>query len=252
MRLEIHIPHYRATIDAISLRAILFFRQSWVQTGSSTPARDGLGPTYNAVSCSACHFLDGRGQGIEREGFAHVSLLFRLEGAQETYGGQLNPLGIQGVPGEARPNVAHVLTKGQFQDGEEFELREPLFTFTDWILGEPPSTTRISARVANQLIGLGLLEQIPQSEIEALADPTDNDNDSISGRASYVLNMRTGEMTLGRFGWKAEQPTVEQQNAAAFLGDMGLTTSLFPVENCPTPQLACQAAPQVDRPKLRI
>jgi CxxC motif-containing protein (DUF1111 family) len=44
----------------------------------------------------------------------------------------------------------------------------------------------------------------------------------------------------GRFGWKAEQPTVVQQCAAAFLGDMGLTSALFPAENCTASESACK------------
>jgi CxxC motif-containing protein (DUF1111 family) len=227
-----------------------FFKQSWVQTGSTTTARDGLGPTFNAVSCSSCHLLDGRGPGAAREGFAHVSLLFRLEGAEAQYGGQLNPFAIQDVCGEAQPFVKFSFTKGVFPDGEEFELRQPLYEIINWMFGDPPAGTRLSPRVANQAIGLGLLEKIPAAEIEALADAEDGNGDGISGKAVHVLNLRTGTMDLGRFGWKSEQPTVEQQSAAAFNGDMGLTSSLFPQENCPAPQMACQAAPAGGTPEV--
>ncbi len=221
-----------------------FFKLAWVQTGATTTARDGLGPTFNAVSCSGCHLLDGRGMGAAREGHAHVSLLFRLDGAEEQYGSQLNPFAVASVSGEAQPFIKFETESGVFPDGEAYELRRPIFNLINWMFGEPPKNTRVSARVANQLIGLGLLEDIPAAEIEAMADPEDKDQDGISGRPAYVLDLRTGAMVLGRFGWKAEQPTVEQQNAAAFNGDMGLTSALFPNENCPSVQLACQAAPK--------
>ena len=39
-----------------------FFTQNWVTAPASTEARDGLGPTFNAQSCSSCHTLDGRAQ----------------------------------------------------------------------------------------------------------------------------------------------------------------------------------------------
>ncbi len=226
-----------------------FFRQNWVEAPATTNVRDGLGPTFNAVSCTACHQLNGRGIGAQ-EGFAHVSLLFRLDGAP-AYGGQLNPFGVTDVSGEAHPYVSFISFSGKFDDGEKFDLRKPLFNIVDWMFGPPPAHTRVSARVANQLIGLGLLEKIPAKEIEALADPDDNNGDGISGRANYVLNVRTKQMQLGRFGWKAEVPTVEQQSAAAFNGDMGLTTSLFPDKNCPPGQTACANAvsggsPEVD------
>ena len=41
-----------------------FFNQNWVTAPSSTTARDGLGPLFNARNCSACHFKDGRGTPI--------------------------------------------------------------------------------------------------------------------------------------------------------------------------------------------
>ena len=48
---------------------------------------------------------------------------------------------------------------------------------------------------------------------------------------------------LGRFGWKAGQPTLNQQNAEAFANDMGLTSALVPQDNCSASQSACLAAP---------
>jgi CxxC motif-containing protein (DUF1111 family) len=228
-----------------------FFRQAWVRAPATTTQRDGLGPTFNATSCSACHQLDGRGIGTAKEGLAHVSVLFRLEGAEETYGGQLNPFALDGVPGEGKAMISSQKVPGTFADGTSFILRQPVVTLTDWMFGAPRGHTRVSSRVGQQLIGLGLLERIPAFEIETQADPADTDGDGISGRPNYVLNLRTGKMDLGRFGWKSEQPTVEQQTAGALIGDMGLTSELFPQENCPAPQLACQNAinggtPEVD------
>ena len=232
-----------------------FFRQAWVKAGASTTARDGLGPTFNAVSCSNCHALDGRGPGAFREGPVHVSLLFRLQGAEDAYGDQLNPGANVGVEKEATPYAKFAIWPGEFEDGELYELREPRFEFMNWMFGTPAGHTRISARVAMQTIGLGLLERIPAAEIENKADPDDRDGNGISGKTTYVLNLRTGALELGRFGWKNEQPTVEQQAAAAFIGDMGLTSELFPVENCPLPQLTCQfsasgGTPEVDAKTL--
>ena len=53
-------------------------------------------------------------------------------------------------------------------------------------------------------------------------------------------------MTLGRFGWKANQPSLQQQTAAAFNGDMGITTSLFINQNCPAEQTDCVKALKKD------
>ena len=57
-------------------------------------------------------------------------------------------------------------------------------------------------------------------------------------------------MTVGRFGWKAEQPNVLQQTAGAFLGDMGITSWLFPDDNCPEVQQACTDATNGGSPEI--
>ena len=101
------------------------------------------------------------------------------------------------------------------------------------------SDTRLSPRVANAMIGLGLLENISESDILALADPEDADGDGISGEANFVMDVIKQELVLGRFGWKAGQPSLRQQSAGAFNGDMGLTTTLFPNENCTDIQQEC-------------
>ncbi|HEY8379559.1 MAG TPA: di-heme oxidoredictase family protein, partial [Nannocystis sp.] len=122
-------------------------------------------------------------------------------------------------------------------------LEDPAF-------GPLPPDLLISPRVAPAMIGLGLLAGIPEADIVAREDPDDADGDGISGRANRVWDVAAGRLALGRFGWKAGQPDVAQQTAAAFLGDMGLTTSLFPRENCPEGQLACAAAPTGGSPEV--
>ncbi len=91
------------------------------------------------------------------------------------------------------------------------------------------------------MIGLGLLESIPESTILAFAEAQKADSSSVTGKPNYVMDVRTQKMALGRFGWKAGQPNLMQQNAAAFNGDVGLTSSLFPSENCTSNQDICTA-----------
>src|SRR5690606_9618534 len=88
----------------------------------------------------------------------------------------------------------------------------------------------------------GLLEAVPEATIRALADPEDADGDGISGRVNEVWDFAAGGLHLGRFGWKANQPTVAQQVAAAAIGDLGLTTTLFPLQNCLQDQVECLGA----------
>ena len=97
---------------------------------------------------------------------------------------------------------------------------------------------------------MGLLEAITEDTILALTDPEDANNDGISGRPNMVWDIRPGDLALGRFGWKANQPTVEQQTAGAFLGDIGITSGPFPQENCPDSQQDCASTPDGGSPEI--
>ena len=71
------------------------------------------------------------------------------------------------------------------------------------------------------------------------------------GKPNHVWDVIHQQVALGRFGWKANQPSVEQQVMGASRNDMGITDSAFPTENCPPLQTACAAAPAaLDQPNL--
>lgn len=229
-----------------------FFNQSWVQAPSSTEARDGLGPLFNARSCSACHFKDGRGSPPLEEDGEFVGILLRLSVPGEEagdapvpdpdYGGQLQPFAINDVDPEGMPRVSYEERSGEYADGEEYSLLEPRFEILEPKYGELAKNLMVSPRVAPAVFGLGLLAAIDEARLRELADPEDADGDGISGRINRVPDVETGESSVGRFGWKAEQPSVRQQAAGAFLGDMGITTSLFPQQDCTAVESACEAA----------
>ena len=237
-----------------------FFRQNWVTAPASTAARDGLGPTFNALSCSSCHHLDGRGRPPDGPGDGRRGLLLRLSIPGQdarggplpapVYGGQLQDRAIIGVPVEGEIGIVYREVPGTFADGEGYSLRHPQYRLRNLAFGPLDPATMLSPRVAPAVVGMGLLEAIPAADILAAADPDDADGDGISGRANMVWDVRRGATVLGRFGWKANQPTVEQQTAGAFLGDLGITSPLFPSENCPAPQADCQAAPHGGAPEI--
>jgi CxxC motif-containing protein (DUF1111 family) len=116
--------------------------------------------------------------------------------------------------------------------------------------GELAPGLAVSPRLAPQLAGVGLLEAVPEETIVSMSDPDDGDGDGISGRPNRVTDLRTGETVLGRFGWKAGVATVEQQVAAAFNGDIGITSSVLPDEHCGDAQPECAAAPNGGTPEL--
>lgn len=219
------------------------FRQSWVTAPSSTTARDGLGPFYNAISCSACHFKDGRGRPPAFDGELGKGLLLRLSihgsdawgGAlpDPIYGHQLQDNAILGPTIKGVYTVTYQTVNETLADGTVVELQKPVYNINNPGYGPLAAGLLVSPRVANQIIGLGLLEAVPQSTYLAFADEFDANGDGISGRANYVYDKESNSLKMGLFGWKANQPSVKQQVGAAFLNDMGITSSLFPDEYAP-------------------
>jgi CxxC motif-containing protein (DUF1111 family) len=228
------------------------FNQSWVQAPASTESRDGVGPLFNARSCAACHFKDGRGRPPLEPGESFLGILLRLSVPGDNpdeagephpaYGGQLQPFSISDVASEGSPRIEYATLEGFYDDGERYELLRPTYLIDEPNYGELGDDVQISPRVAPAVIGLGLLQAIPASRLQALEDPDDDDGDGISGRVHWVPDVQSGERSIGRFGWKAEQPTVKQQSAGAFLGDMGITSTLFPSQDCTEFETDCQSA----------
>ncbi|MDQ3678098.1 MAG: thiol oxidoreductase [Actinomycetota bacterium] len=235
-----------------------FFNRNWVTAPASATGRDGLGPTFNAVSCSSCHFKDGRAQPPTSSRVAELGLLLRLSVADRDgrlqpvarYGGQLQDRAINGVRAEGRIRITHTPRPGRYGDGTSYTLIAPRYEIVDRAFGALPTRARIGPRVAPAIFGVGLLEAVPEKTITDRADPQDADGDGISGRPNRVDDARSGAQVLGRFGWKANVPTVEQQNASAFSGDIGITSPIFPDEGCPDGQDACKRAPRGGRPEI--
>lgn len=242
-----------------------FFEEPWAQSAGSVSSQDGLGPLFNNNACQDCHVRDGRGHASAaspgKPGTDFSTMLLRVSKsnmsdaqqdamAQGTLsnvgdsciGGQLQHEANFGIHKEAQQSVTYRYQHITFADGERVELREPIWHVKGTRCAIDDDTV-LSARVAPPMIGLGLLELIDAQDILAQQDIEDSNNDGISGKANQVWSVDAQQVTLGRFGWKAGQPSLRQQAAGAFLGDMGLTTELFKGENCLPHQQDCQAAP---------
>ena len=232
-----------------------FFNDNWVTAPASTEGRDGLGPLFNAHSCSSCHFRDGRAA-PPRENNDSVGLLLRLrigdDGApipDPNYGGQIQDGAIATVDPEAKINITLSEIHGTFGDGEPYVLFAPTYELIDLRYGELHPDLRISPRVAPSVFGNGLLEAIPTSTLYQLADPDDEDQDGISGKVNLI------DGTVGRFGWKASVPSIEEQTAGAFLGDIGITSPLHPEHSFSESQQDLYqkptgGSPEIDQHKL--
>ncbi len=237
-----------------------FFNDNWVTAPASTAGRDGLGPVFNAQACSSCHFKDGRGEPRSAEKPNAKGLLVRLsipgDGGHgsplgdPSYGTQFQDNGVTGVPAEGTVVIDHRPVTGEFADGTRYTLEKPSYTFADLAYGPLAADVMTSPRVAPPMFGVGLLEAIPESTIVANADPDDADGDGISGRANIVWSSSANDTVLGRFGWKSNVATVEEQVAGAFHGDIGLTTRFATRQDCTAVQAACLAAPDGGKPEL--
>ncbi len=239
-----------------------FFTKLWVTAPSSTTASDGLGPLYNARGCQNCHLKDGRGHPPEA-GQPAESMFLRLSVPKEasalpaetlaymanapepTYGTQLQDKGIAGHAAEGRMVIDYTPLPVTLGDGSVVELRAPQYAVADPGYGPLDPAVQLSPRVAPQMIGLGLVEAIPEADILAHADPEDADGDGISGRPNRVWSDEYAQWMLGRFGLKAGAPTIRAQSAGAFAGDMGISNPLHPDGwgECSAAETACRAAP---------
>ena len=209
----------------------------------SAPAAQfgGIGPLFNQNSCESCHLRNGRGIVPQYDGDPNSGLLLRLSipgaGAYGSivpvpgFGGQLQNKAIFNVAAEGKMSKAEIKQLVQYLDGTTIELARPVYAILDPYTALP-GELMISPRLAPPVHGLGLLEAITDDDILSLADEHDMDGDGISGKPNIVWDVLAQDTRIGRFGWKAEQPTCGQQAADAAHNDMGLTSFYFPTEHC--------------------
>ena len=250
------------------------FRKNWISAPSSIDASDGLGPLFNSRACQNCHLKDGRGHPPFSADVPDDSgsMLVRLsvppatdeEKAklaahranslpEPTYGGQLQDRSIQGLAAEGKLKIEYAEQEVKLADGESVSLRAPHYTLTDLGYGPISADVMISPRVAPPMIGLGLLEAVPEEQILALAQSEAAGNAGISGKPNQVWSREHDKVMLGRFGWKAGIPTIAQQAAEAFNGDIGISSTMIPAGSgdCTEKQPDCLNAPSGNSPNYQ-
>ena len=253
-------PNLTATQLDFHLSGDLAFGATFV----TSPAllNGGLGPIFNQTSCIACHIKDGRGKPPVETSSDLGALLLRISMTGNTsngdglpvsgFGNQLQNRAIFGTSPEGKVSVSYVESIIRFIDGENVKLQKPVYGITN-TYSKLPVDVLISPRIASPIFGLGLLEAIDESTIVKLADENDINKDGISGKPNYVWDFTKNKISLGRFGWKANQPNLFQQVAAAYNGDMGITSPLFPSENChgQTNCISKAEIPEIDNETLK-
>ncbi|MDE3273141.1 di-heme oxidoreductase family protein [Pseudoalteromonas sp. G4] len=230
-----------------------FFRDPWVAAPAATTDRDGLGPLYNARSCKACHIRGGRGKLVGEGIHSPMALLFRLGHSQngdavdKHYGGQFQPFAIKlakpaSLVAEGKVKIQYETLTGHYADGTAYQLTKPSYQLVDLGYGELEPSTVLSPRYAPALYGMGLLDAISEADLLSQQDINDQNKDGISAKYNRVVNPKTQQRELGRFGFKASQVSLASQTAAAFVNDIGITNPLFTQDTCTQSQLLCQQA----------
>jgi len=198
------------------------------ENGSLDALAATAGPHFINQSCSSCHVRNGRAA-VPEIGEPLTQWVVKVGDSNgkehPLLGHTLQPQTSAEATSEGSVTIAYY--------NEENGLLTPFYEF----IGERPAT--FSARIAPQLVGLGLLEAIPEEDILALADPDDADNDGISGRPQRTTDPLTGQARLGRFGYKAGSESIHTQITKALNTDMGVMTEAFPSPDCGQLQSDC-------------
>lgn len=251
-----------------------FFLIPWVAAPAATTARDGLGPLFNANTCNSCHVDNNAATILSNSGEPLRGLVAKLSQPSQhdlkkqhqlavvdpNYGGQIAVNAVAGVAAEAQLALKIKKKPVSFNDGSTLALSSFEPYLNSLAYGPLHPDTYISLRQAPALVGLGLIEKIPDEKIIAQADPEDSNGDGISGRVNWVYDRLLKQKRLGRFGYKASQASLLAQTADAAAHDMGLTNPYFEKELCGNNQLACKNAPTgrpsplgaLDLPMMRL
>jgi len=217
------------------------FDTEWAAAGApGISGRFGVGPLFNAASCTACHSEGAHGRGPTADGPVPAALVVKLESSSTdanaepsgdpVYGRVLNTsaLGTQQVEGTV--TVRYTETAGYYYPfGGRWTLRVPHYHLDGLNHGPLAPTTVIKPRLAPALFGAGLLEAVPEAAIN-------------EGSA--------GKRPIGRFGWQADAVSVRDQTAMAFAREMGLTSADRPDDDCTPAEMNCGGHPDGASPEV--
>ena len=199
----------------------------------------GIGPLYNNISCGSCHQSQGSGS-PPTPGQNLSSFFLRLSSGTDAhggpgnvpgFGGQLQNNGIYGTTKEGDFSVSYTTQNFTFPDGEVVTLRAPTYAIYNTYMPLPINVA-VSPRMAPAVFGLGLLENVGDATIIAMASQAATDTNVIPGHPNYVWDVVKNAMVVGRFGHKAERPDIPQQIGIALNEDIGITNRIFPMESC--------------------
>ena len=225
----------------------------------------GLGPMFLATNCAACHLNAGRGRALDNSTSLAVQHVLRIslpgEGPHGSpksdphYGTDIQMFDTvtrkdpEARAGEAEVYIDWTAKEFSFPDGETLVLRQPKVRIEKLNFGPLADGVMMSLRNSQAMVGMGYLEAIAEKDILQVAQL--QKAQGLNGRPNYVRDDINKKQAMGRFGWKANQPSIRQQIAAAFSADIGVTSSLYPLTECTPVQHECLAAIKAPKPELR-
>ncbi|MEY3503072.1 MAG: hypothetical protein RL763_1140 [Pseudomonadota bacterium] len=225
----------------------------------------GLGPMFLATNCAACHVNAGRGRVLDASGALPIQHVLRIsvpgEGPHGSpkpdphYGTEIQMFDIvtrkdpEARAGEAEVYIDWIAKTFSFPDGERIELRQPQVRIEKTNFGPLAEGAMMSLRNSQAMVGLGYLEAISEKDILQVAQQ--QKTQGLNGRPNFVRDDINKKQVMGRFGWKANQPSIKQHIAAAFSSDIGITSAVYPQTDCQPVQLECLAAIKSAKPELR-
>lgn len=184
----------------------------------------GMGPVFNADQCFICHSQPQIGGSSPKLNPAHL-IAHRLGGtnvvpAFEVANGAFRETRFKYKADGSRDGGVHSLFTVQGRsDAPECTLQQPDF-------GNEIARRNVAFRIPLQLFGLGLIESIQDKAILANmnAQREVKAELGIGGHPNIVPN----NGTISRFGWKAQNASINMFAGEAYNVEMGITNDLFP------------------------
>lgn len=193
-------------LPGLSSKELGRFRSGQSEFERHHSVQDGLGPIFNGDSCVQCHGEPVSGGGLSDK----KDLTLRIGRLKKN--GQYDPLKNLG--------------------GEPLSFNNHVSGCDQQVIPMKPGLM-VSHRAAQPLFGFGLIDAIPDQVILSHVIPVGKDPDGISGRPNIVKSIHFGNMRVGRFGWKAHMPTLNDFSSDAYLVEIGITSPDLPVNRKP-------------------
>jgi CxxC motif-containing protein (DUF1111 family) len=206
-----------------------------VESVSNSPAgNNGLGPRFNFNQCSGCHGQPAVG-GSAPANNPQFQVIANgiVNGSTNTIPSFITANGptrearfpfffnSNGTPNTSAPNggVEDIFTVSGRSDAGSCSLQQPTFAAAE-------ATNNIIFRIPTPTFGSGLIENIDDSTLLENQAAQATNNLGISG----TFNHNGNDGTISRYGWKAQNKSLEIFAGEAYNVEMGITNEDFPQE----------------------